>query len=105
MMVGGIVMTALAPVALLVAAAANNEQTYCELGIGDFDDDAFGVDDNVDSCDDYDKTIYGGLISAAVLAGVGIPLIVIGAKKEPVTARIMPWATAKSAGFGLRVDM
>ena len=97
MMVGGIIMTSLAPVALLVAAAANNEQTSCELGLI--------VGDNTGRCDDYDTRIYGGLVLGVALAGAGIPLIVIGAKKEPVTARLTPWATAKSAGLGLRIDM
>jgi hypothetical protein len=105
MMVGGIVMVSFTPIALLVAAVANAQQTTCELGSYDYDGVSGGFSTGGD-CDDYDPTIYGGLLSAAVLAGVGIPMIVIGGKKEPVaTARITPWATAKSAGFGLRVDM
>ena len=107
MMAGGIVMVSFSPIALLVAAVANAEQTACELGsyrynsTGDISTEGVG-------CDDYDATIYGGLISAAVLAGVGIPLIVIGGKKEPVNqieARIAPWATPHAAGVGLRIDM
>ena len=104
MMVGGIIMTSIAPVALLVAAVANNEQNSCELGLNDFDGDGFGTGDTRD-CDSYDSRIYGGLILGLALAGAGIPLIVIGAKKEPVTASMTPWVTAKSAGLGLRIDM
>lgn len=112
MMAGGIVMVSFTPIALLVAAVANAQQTVCEVG-----DYSYGIDENGDygristagaGCDDYDATIYGGLISAVVLAGVGIPLIVIGAKKEPVNqveARITPWASPQGAGVGLRIDM
>jgi hypothetical protein len=104
MMVGGIVMVSFVPIALLVSAVANAEQTACELGSYDYDGSGQIYVGGV-GCDDYDATIYGGLISAAVLAGVGIPMIVIGGKKEPVTARITPWATARSAGVGLRLDL
>jgi len=99
MMVGGIVMVSLTPVALVVAGVA---------GIGD---GLCRIDHSEASCDsDYDATIYGALLSAVVLAGVGIPLLVIGAKKEPVedddmTATISPWATPTAAGVGLRIDL
>jgi hypothetical protein len=109
MMVGGIVMVSFTPIALLVAAVANAQQSVCETNYA-FDSSSNGIYGSVsygNDCDEYDPTIYGGLISAAVLAGVGIPLIVIGAKKEPVpvTATLSPWATARSAGVGLRIDM
>lgn len=108
MMVGGIVMVSFVPVALIAAAVANNKQNACETGgvSFNFDDEGIQTYDGVD-CSTYDKTIYGGLISAVVLAGVGIPLIVIGGKKEPAaaTATITPWATPRAAGLGLRVDM
>ena len=110
MMAGGIVMVSFVPIALLVSLVANAQQTVCEVGDYQYGYDENGVYGRISTagsgCDDYDPTIYGGLISAAVLVGVGIPMIVIGGKKEPVaTARITPWATAKSAGFGLRVEM
>jgi hypothetical protein len=112
MMAGGIVMVSFVPIALLVSLVANAQQTVCEVGDYQYGYDENGVYGRISTagsgCDDYDKTIYGGLISAAVLAGVGIPLIVIGAKKEPVNqveARITPWATPHGAGVGLRIDM
>jgi hypothetical protein len=112
MMAGGIVMVSFTPIALLVAAVANAEQTACELGSYDYGYDGNGVYGRISTesvgCDDYDATIYGGLISAVVLAGVGIPLIVIGGKKVPanqVEARITPWASPRGAGVGLRIDM
>ena len=44
-----------------------------------------------------------------VLAGVGIPLIVIGAKREPlqkppVVASLTPWLAPHTGGLGLRLD-
>ena len=63
----------------------------------------------VDERCNYDGVIYGSLLSAVVLVAVGVPLIVIGAKKEPAdpdaTATITPWATQTSAGLGLRFSM
>lgn len=107
MMAGGIVMVSLAPVALLVSGVAAIGKGVCNVG----------NDDPFDSCDDrYDATIYGALASAFVLVGVGVPLIVIGAKKEPVddsnataassgTATVSPWATPSAAGVTLRLDL
>jgi serine protease Do len=104
MMAGGIVMTSFAPIAFLVAAVANAEQTACEsTGY------SYQYSVSSESCGDYDSTIYGGVFAGLVLAGVGIPLIVVGAKKVPkepaATARITPWATPRAAGVGLRIDM
>ncbi len=99
MMVGGIVMVSLSPVALLIAGVAGLSKGLC------------GIDkpDNYD-CTQYDPTIYGSLLSALVLVGVGVPLIVIGATKEPATeasasATVGPWATPTAAGIGLRLEM
>jgi hypothetical protein len=104
MMAGGIVMVSFVPIALLAAMVANLEQTACETGNYLSTDDAFSSTGS--DCDRFDKTIYGGLLGAAVLAGVGIPLIVIGGKKEPVgTAQLAPWASPHGAGLGLRVDL
>ena len=106
MMAGGIVMVSFVPIALLVALVANSQQAVCETGsiyvnsnggVGTFEDQ---------DCSDYDPTIYGALIVAAGLAGGGIPMIVIGGKREPAaTASITPWATTQGAGIGLRLDL
>ncbi|MDF3069159.1 MAG: putative rane protein [Polyangiaceae bacterium] len=100
MMAGGIVMTALAPVALIVSGTAALSQSVC--GWGD-DSSYYG-----DRCD-YDGVIYGSLVVGAVLLGVGIPLIVIGSKKEPesehLSATVTPWATPSAAGLGVRVEL
>ena len=96
MMVGGIVMVSFAPIALITSAIANVEKSGCEDGI-------YGP---IKDCDKYDPTIYGGLIAAGALVAVGIPLIVIGANREPVsTAIVTPWATLHGGGLGLRVDL
>jgi hypothetical protein len=97
MMVGGIVMVSLAPIAFLTAGIARLGKGICDV-------------DNDAGCDeDYDPTIYGGLLTGVALIGVGIPLLVIGAKKEPVemppTATISPWATPEAAGVSLRIDL
>jgi hypothetical protein len=98
MMVGGIVMLSLAPVALLVSGIARIGKGICDVG------DERGCDQ------DYDPTIYGSLLTGVALIGVGVPLLVIGAKKEPVedraaTATLSPWATPEAAGLGVRIDM
>jgi len=102
MMAGGIVMVSFVPIALLVAMVASIEQSACEHGTyynGSIQ--TAGV-----NCGRYDPTIYGGLLGAAALAGAGIPMIVIGGKREPLgTARLAPWASPHGAGLGLRFDL
>ncbi|MES1184978.1 MAG: hypothetical protein ABUL60_14285 [Myxococcales bacterium] len=102
MMAGGIVMVSFAPIALLVVMVANIEQKACENGTYySGSRDAPGI-----NCGRFDPTIYGGLVTAAALVGVGIPMIVIGGKKEPVgTASLAPWASPHGAGLGLRFDL
>ena len=98
MMVGGIVLVSLAPIALITSLSANVQKSNCEIGEAYLD--GFG------NCDDYDATIYGGVIAAAAFAAVGIPLIIVGSRREPVeTATVTPWATAHGGGLELRVDL
>jgi hypothetical protein len=83
---------------------ANAQQSSCEAGY--YFSSSGATSGPGINCDRYDATIYGGLLSAAVLAGVGIPLIVIGGKKEPVgTAQLAPWATPHGGGLKLRFDL
>jgi hypothetical protein len=56
------------------------------------------------------EVLVGGLAIGGALAGVGIPLIVIGGRREPrqpaaATATIGPWLTPQSAGLGLRFEL
>lgn len=104
MMVGGIVMVSFVPIALLTAWVADLQQTSCERG-GYYSISSNELTRDTD-CGRYDKSIYGGLITAGVLMGVGVPLIVIGGKREPVgTARLTPWATPQAGGLSLRLEM
>jgi len=101
-MAGGIVMVSFAPIALLVVMVANIEQNACENGTYY----SGGRDAPGTNCGRFDPTIYGGLVTAAALVGVGIPMIVIGGKKEPVgTASLAPWASPHGAGLRLRFDL
>lgn len=98
MMVSGIVMLSLAPVAFLTAGIARLGKGICDI------DDERGCDS------DYDPTIYGALLTGVVFVGAGIPLLVVGAKKEPVEedvakATVSPWLTPSAAGVSVRVDM
>jgi len=103
MMAGGIVMVSFVPVSLLVVMVASIQQSVCEHDT--YSSTSGTLMDRTD-CGRYDPTIYGGLFTGAALLGIGIPLIVIGGKKEPVgTARVAPWASPHGAGLGLRVDL
>ncbi|HKY39619.1 MAG TPA: hypothetical protein VJN18_26960 [Polyangiaceae bacterium] len=60
--------------------------------------------------DRHPETRYGLLATAFVLVGVGVPLIVIGAKNEPGhdstrTATLSTWTRLSGGGFALRVDL
>ncbi len=105
MMAGGIVMVSLTPIALLVSLVANTQQNACETGGLYYGGGSGTYYDDDTNCDRYDASIYGGAISALVLVGVGIPLIVIGGKREPAVARVSPWASPQAAGLKLNVDL
>jgi hypothetical protein len=105
MMAGGIVMVSFVPIALLAAWVADIEQSSCE-GNGFFSIDGSESRGAGTDCGRFDATIYGGLLTAAALTGVGIPLIVIGGKKEPAGfATVTPWATPHAAGLGFRLNL
>jgi hypothetical protein len=83
MMVTGIVMTSLSGIPLLFA------------GVG--------------MITGQPKVVVGSLAAVGVLAGVGIPLLVIGAKREPLqkpplAASLTPWLSPHTGGLGLRLD-
>jgi hypothetical protein len=104
MMVGGIVMTSLAPFALIVSLVADLEQNSCEGGF--FGEPTLDSNGRYRDCSSYDRAIYGGLLVGGGLLAAGIPMIVIGAKKEPVaTATVRGWIGNGGGGLGLRVDL
>jgi hypothetical protein len=92
MMVGGIVMVSLSPLALFFAGVYGLADAVCSH-----------------DCAGYDTAAKVSLVSALVLAGTGVPLIIVGAQKVPVedtsAAIIAPWATPRAAGLGLRLRL
>jgi hypothetical protein len=103
MMAGGIVMVSVAPVALIVSLITSLRQDACENG-GSYNFGTERVDDA--NCGRYDAGIYGGVILGVGLLGAGIPLIIIGGKREPLgTASVAPWATPDSGGIKLRLEL
>lgn len=95
MLVAGILMLGFAPTAAFIALSGNANKADCSMS-GSHD------------CSKYNADMYGGLIGALVLTGVGGSLVAIGAKKEPVKSdevRISAWATPHAVGIGLSVDL
>ena len=105
MMTAGIVMVAVAPVVLLAALLANSKQSSCKTAGAHFSTDGLVTYENDSDCGKYDATIYGGSIGGIALLAVGIPLIVVGGKREPNAARVSPWATPRAAGFKLSLQL
>jgi hypothetical protein len=93
MFVTGIVITSFAPIGFIVTGLG----MMCGLVNG-------GTDSRTSP--DCGELIIGGLVTTAVFTGVGIPLIVIGAKRDPVAVgRVAPWLTPQGAGIGLHFDL
>lgn len=103
MMVGGIVMVSVAPVAFLGALVSSMRKDSCQSeGSYGFGTPAPPSRD----CSSYDTGIAVGVVLGAGLLAAGIPFIVIGAKREPLrTAVVAPWATAGGAGLSLGFDL
>ena len=110
MMAAGIVLTSLTPVALLFTLMAAGSKASC--GRNNDDATAYQEEAGYDAighrdCSVYDPALYGSLVSATVLLGVGIPMIVIGAKREPArpAAAVTPWVAPSTAGLALRLTL
>jgi len=87
MFVGGIVMASLAPVSMWVTAF---NFLFC----------------GGETSSGCTKNVVTGLVLTGALLGAGIPMIVIGARRDPVaSARVMPWVAPHSGGLGLRFDL
>jgi hypothetical protein len=93
MMAIGIVMVAAAPVAFITAYMANANCVYVDVT-------------GPESCRDETTPLVLTVVGFGLLGG-GIPLIVIGAKKEPVSgsATLTPWATPNGAGAALKLTL
>lgn len=94
MMVGGIIMVAVSPF-MFAAAIANSVCTY-EL---DYDNDPYDCNNGTAAA--------GFTIAGVALLGVGIPLIVIGAKKVPADSQalVLPWLSPNVAGAKLQLEL
>lgn len=111
LMATGIVMTAAAPVVwlaglVLVATA----QANCLSNAGFASSSYYSVQaEELNRCRDRATSqSYAVLLGGVVLVGVGIPLIVYGAKKVPdasLTASVAPWLAPGQGGLQLRVDL
>jgi hypothetical protein len=91
MMVGGIVMVSLSPLALFFAGVYGLADAVCSH-----------------DCAGYETAAQVSLASALVLVGTGVPLIVVGARKVPVdaaAATITPWIAPRAAGVSLRLQL
>lgn len=111
MMVGGIVMVSVGPVALLGALAARSSQEDCDKALEQrYPDHQVPSYDSgsLDRCDNYTVPIYLLGIGGAVLVAAGVPMIIYGGKNvaEPAKkAQLVPWATPTSGGLNLRMDL
>ena len=112
-MIAGIVMVSVAPVALLGALAAKNSQEKCDRALEqDYPDHRLPPSERyrVDDCNGYSVPLYVFGIGGALLAAVGIPMIIYGAKSVPngpptASLRVLPWANPDSGGLRLRLEL
>jgi hypothetical protein len=104
MMAVGIVMVSFAPITLIAAMVSSFEKADCENG--NYIRDVGSTSAYSRDCSHYNTPMYVSLLSGVGLLGAGLPMIVIGGKREPVgTARLTPWASPHGGGLGLRVDL
>ena len=106
MMAGGIVMSALAPVAALTALVAYTEKVSCQTDRHDYTltgasySSAYGSD-----CTGYDDTITGSLIVGAVLLAAGIPMVIYGSQRVPegetASVSVVPQVSGERSGLSL----
>ena len=111
LMVTGIVMVSVGPLALLGALAAHNSQDNCDEQLQqDYPDLMVPTSERhrLERCDGYSVPLYVLGIGGAVLIGGGIPLIVYGGKNMPVKnagLEVSPWASPRAGGLKLRLTL
>jgi len=92
MLVAGIVLASAAPIVLVVGVLT----TSCHYS---------SLDSSSSGCDANARLLAFGL-GAAALVGIGVPLIVIGAKRVPVRqVSIAPWLAPRQAGLQLHLAL
>jgi hypothetical protein len=109
MMTTGIVLTASSlPFALIAASLSTSAYADC---VSDLPADHIGTAAQVEQgndCRASRKTRSAAIVvSTLVMVGVGIPLIVVGAKKVPDAeqATLTPWVSPTAAGATLRLSL
>lgn len=87
MLAGGIVLTSLAPIVFYAGVLTNS----CGF----------------DSSCDNDQALLAVSLTSLVMLGVGIPLIVAGAKRETPKAQVTlaPWVSTEQAGLQLHLSL
>jgi hypothetical protein len=111
LMVTGIVMVSVGPLALLGALAANNSQDNCDEQLQqDYPDLMVPTSEKhrLERCDSYSVPLYVLGIGGALLIGGGIPLIIYGGKNVPVKnagLQVSPWASPRAGGLKLRLTL
>lgn len=94
MVVAGIVVTSLAPVGLIVTSFGF---LSCVSGDG-------SQGSGKQTC--HSDLMVGGLFLTAAALGIGVPLLVVGARRKPVaTAVIAPLLTPRSYGLSLLLKL
>lgn len=110
-MILGIVMASIGPLALLGSLAASNSQDNCDEQLEeDYPDHIVPTSQQyrLDRCDGYSVPLYVLGIGGGVLIGAGIPMIIYGAKTMPakkVALELSPWASPQSGGLKLRLTL
>ena len=109
LMVTGIVMASVGVGALIGALTLGVLESTCRRDLKDEYPDnvapASAVDER-ERCNSYDDPLLGLTAGGLLLTGVGLPLLIVGAKKVPVTqARVSPWLTPRSGGLTLQLSL
>lgn len=113
LMITGIVMLSVTPVALLGALAARNAQVDCDRELQEqYPGHILPESERyrAERCDNYSASIYVLGIGGAVLGAVGIPLIFYGGAKVDnpkahAAVQLTPWATPQAGGVRLRLAL
>jgi hypothetical protein len=110
LLVTGIVMSSVGTGALIGALAVGVVKATCDRDFDVHRADAppGSAADESDDCTSYDGPLLLLTAGGLVLAGAGVPLMIIGAKKVPVhTARahLVPWLGPGSGGLALRLAL
>ena len=94
MMATGIVLTSLAPVGVIVTSLGFLSCVSVDGSQGS----------GKQTC--HSELMLGGLIFTAAAVGIGVPLLVAGARRDPVaSALIAPWLTPRSSGLRVVLEL